>query len=88
LGESATLTLPDYGRIARYPPLDLRFGRELNIRPGYRDIADSNKAFALFKIKNLLPPDASKLISILQPGHDEIVVDKDRFCAFSGNDLK
>lgn len=30
----------------------------------------------------------SKLISILRPGHDEIVVDKDRFCAFSGNDLK
>lgn len=56
--------------------------------PGYRDIADSNKAFALFKIKNLFPPDSSKLISILQPGHDEIVVDKDRFCAFSGNDLK
>ena len=39
-------------------------------------------------MKNLFPPDESKLISILQPGHDEIVVDKDRFCAFSGNDLK
>jgi nicotinamidase-related amidase len=38
--------------------------------------------------KNLFPPDASKLISNLQPGHDEIVADKDRFCAFSGNDLK
>ena len=24
--------------------------------PGYRDIADSNKAFALFKIKNLFRP--------------------------------
>jgi hypothetical protein len=55
---------------------------------GYRDIADSNKAFALIKTRNLIPPDASKLISTLQPGHDEIVVDKDRFCAFSGNDLK
>jgi isochorismate hydrolase len=54
---------------------------------GYRDIADSNKAFALIKTRNLIPPDASKLISTLQPGHDEIVVDKDRFCAFSGNDL-
>jgi nicotinamidase-related amidase len=61
---------------------------KVKFRPGYRDIADSNKAFALFKIKNLFPPDASKLISILQPGHDEIVVDKDRFCGFSGNDLK
>jgi nicotinamidase-related amidase len=39
-------------------------------------------------MRNLFPPDASKLISILQPGHDEIVVDKDRYCAFSGNDLK
>src|SRR5262249_5680986 len=61
---------------------------KVKFRAGYRDIADSNKAFALIKMKNLFPPDASKLISILQPGHDEIVVDKDRFCAFSGNDLK
>ena len=60
---------------------------KLKFRAGYRDIADSNKAFALIKMKNLFPPDASKLISILQPEHDEIVVDNDRFCAFSGNDL-
>jgi nicotinamidase-related amidase len=26
--------------------------------------------------------------AILQPAHGEIVVDKNRFCAFSGNDLK
>jgi nicotinamidase-related amidase len=61
---------------------------KVKFRVGYRDIADSNKAFALFKIRNLFPPDASKLISILQAGQDEIVVDKDRFCGFSGNDLK
>lgn len=61
---------------------------KVNFRAGYRDVADSNKAFALIKMKNLFQPDESKLISILQPGHDEIVVDKDRFCAFSGNDLK
>jgi nicotinamidase-related amidase len=61
---------------------------KVNFRAGYRDVADSNKAFALIKMKNLFPPGTSKLISILQPGHDEIVVDKDRFCAFSGNDLK
>jgi nicotinamidase-related amidase len=60
---------------------------KLKFRAGYRDIADSNKAFALIKMKNLFPPDVSKIISILQPEHDEIVVDKDRFCAFSGNDL-
>ena len=29
-----------------------------------------------------------KLISILQPGQNKIVVDKDRYCAFSGNGLK
>jgi nicotinamidase-related amidase len=61
---------------------------KVKFRVGYRDIADSNKAFALIKMKNLFPPDASKLISILEPGRDEIVVDKDRYCAFSGNDLK
>src|SRR5271168_4744311 len=72
------------GRAAGVP---IVFSR-VKFRAGYRDIADSNKAFALIKAKNLFPPDASKLISILEPGHDEIVVDKDRFCAFSGNDLK
>src|ERR1700688_4894701 len=61
---------------------------KVKFRAGYRDIADSNKAFALIKMKNLFPPDASKLISILEPWRDEIVVDKDRYCAFSGNDLK
>jgi nicotinamidase-related amidase len=60
---------------------------KVKFREGYRDIADSNKAFALIKTRNLIPPDASKLIPTLQPRHDEIVVDKDRFCAFSGNDL-
>lgn len=40
------------------------------------------------KMKHLFPPDASKLIPILQPGHDELVVDKDRFSTFIGNDLK
>jgi hypothetical protein len=61
---------------------------KVKFRTGYRDIADSNKAFALIKMRNLFPPDSSKLISILQPGHDEIVVGHDRFCAFSGNDLR
>ena len=61
---------------------------KVKFRAGYRDVPDSNKAFAVIKMKNLFPPDESKLISILQPEHGEIVVDKDRFCAFSGNDLK
>jgi nicotinamidase-related amidase len=72
---------------ARAAGLPAVFGK-VKFRAGYRDIADSNKAFALFKIKNLFPPDASKLIPTMQPGHDEIVIDKDRYCAFSGNDLK
>lgn len=72
------------GRAAGLPVL---FSK-VKFRAGYRDIADSNKAFALIKTKNLFPPDASKLISILEPGRDEIVVNKDRYCAFSGNDLK
>jgi nicotinamidase-related amidase len=61
---------------------------KVKFRPGYRDVADSNKAFALIKTKNLFPHDASNMISTLQPEHDEIVVDKDRYSAFSGNDLK
>jgi nicotinamidase-related amidase len=60
---------------------------KVKFREGYRDIADSNKAFELIKTRNLIPPDRSKLIALLQPGPDEIVVDKDRFSAFSGNDL-
>jgi nicotinamidase-related amidase len=60
---------------------------KVKFRAGYRDVADSNKAFALIKMTNLFPPDASKLITILQPEHNEIVVDKDRYSAFSGNDL-
>jgi len=36
-GKSANLPLRDYGRIARYPPVDVRFGRELNIRVVARD---------------------------------------------------
>jgi hypothetical protein len=41
---------------------------KVKFRVGYRDIADSNKAFALIKMKNLFPPDASKLISIGSEG--------------------
>jgi hypothetical protein len=61
------------GRVAGLP---VAFSR-VKFRAGYRDVADSNKGFALIKMKNLFPPDESKLVSILQPEHDEIVVDKD-----------
>ena len=74
-------------RAGRARSLPVVFSK-VKFRAGYPEIADSNKAFALIKMKNLFPPDTSKVISVLEPGHDEIVVDKDRFCAFSGNDLK
>ena len=61
---------------------------KVRFRPGYPDIASTNQAFAPIKSKNLLPPEASKLITIFDPRAGEIVVDKDRFSAFSGNDLK
>lgn len=51
------------GRVAGLPVV---FSK-VKFREGYRAIADSNKVFALIKMKNLLPPDASRLISILQP---------------------
>ena len=60
---------------------------KVNFRPDYSDIALTNKAFAPFRAKNLLPPGASKLIPLFQPTHNETVVDKDRFSAFCGNDL-
>ena len=60
---------------------------KVSFRPGYSDIASTNKAFSSFKTKNLLPPNASKLIALFQPAQDEIILDKDRFSAFCGNDL-
>ncbi len=60
---------------------------KVTFRPGYTDISSNNKAFAIMKAKNILPPGASHLIPSFQPLSTEIVVDKDRFSAFSGNDL-
>ena len=57
-------------------------------RFGYTDVSDRNKVFAAYKAKNLLPPEKSKLISLLQPSAGDVVGGKDRFSAFSGNDLK
>ena len=56
-------------------------------QPGYVDISPRNKAFAAIKAKNMLPPEASHLLPAFQPRPGEIVVNKDRFSAFSGNDL-
>lgn len=57
-------------------------------QPGYTDISPRNQAFATYKAKNLLPPDASHLISAFDPRANEILVTKNRFSAFSGNPLK
>jgi nicotinamidase-related amidase len=74
-------------RAGRAAGLPVVFSK-VKLRPGYRDVADSNKGFGLIKTKNLFTHDASKLISNVQPEHNEIVVDKNRYSAFSGNDLK
>ena len=60
---------------------------KVKFRPGYVDISASNKVFGAYKAKNLLPPDASQLIALFRPVPGEVVIDKDRFSAFSGNDL-
>lgn len=57
-------------------------------QPGYTDISPLNQAFAMYKAKDLLPPNASHLISLFEPHPNEILVTKDRFNAFSGNALK
>lgn len=56
--------------------------------PGYTDVSPRNLAFAVYKAKNMLPPNASHLISQFEPHPTEILVTKNRFNAFSGNALK
>ncbi len=60
---------------------------KVTFQPGYVDVSPRNKAFAAMKAKNMLPPEASRLMPGFQPRPHEIVVNKDRFSAFSGNDL-
>jgi len=57
-------------------------------RPGYADISASNRSFQAVKEADLMPPEASKLIPRFQPQSGEILVNKNRFSVFSGNDLK
>jgi nicotinamidase-related amidase len=57
-------------------------------RPGYADISASNRSFQAVKEADLMPPEASKLIPRFQPRSGEILVNKNRFSVFSGNDLK
>lgn len=56
-------------------------------RPGYVDISPRNKYFAKVKATNELPPTESRLIPSLQPLPNEVLIDKDRFNVFTGDDL-
>ncbi len=60
----------------------------VTFEPGYLDVSPRNKAFALVKAKNMLPPGASHLVPAFEPHPNEIVVPKDRFSAFCGNNLE
>jgi len=55
-------------------------------RPGYPEISASNLVFSAFKQKKV-PEYPSDIISALSPLDNEVVVEKRRFSAFSGNDL-
>lgn len=57
-------------------------------QPGYLDVSPHNQAFATYKGKDLLPPNASHLIPLFQLLPNEILINKNRFNAFSGNDLR
>ena len=72
---------------ARNAGLPIVFSK-VKFRLGYPDISPMNQAFASVKSRNLLPPDASKLLSLFEPASGEMTIDKNRFSAFSGNDLR
>ena len=56
-------------------------------RPGYVDVSARNKYFAKVKAANQLPPVDSRLIPLFRPLPNEVLIDKDRFNAFTGDDL-
>lgn len=56
-------------------------------RPGYIDISPRNKYFSKVKATNELPPAESRLIPLFQPLPNEVLIIKDRFNAFTGDDL-
>lgn len=71
---------------ARSAGLRIVFSKVM-FRPGYVDVSVSNKSFHAMKQANLLPPGASRLISEFQVQPEELVVNKNRFSVFCGNDL-
>lgn len=72
---------------ARKAGMPIVFSR-VAFQPGYTDVSLRNQAFATYKAKDMLPPNASHLIPLFEPHPNEILVTKDRFSAFSGNALK
>ncbi len=56
-------------------------------RLGYIDVSPRNKYFSKVKATNQLPPGKSQLIPSFQPLPNEVLIDKDRFNAFTGDDL-
>lgn len=61
---------------------------KVTLRAGYPDVSSSNQVFEPVKQENLLPAAQSKLVPALQPLSGELLIDKDRFSAFSGSDLQ
>jgi nicotinamidase-related amidase len=59
----------------------------VNFRPGLPDVSPRNKVFWGMKEKALLPTGPAYFVPGLIPGEGDLVVAKNRFCAFARNDL-
>jgi len=57
-------------------------------RPGYPEVSAFNPVFAMIKEKKFLPSESSRLLPLMIPRDQELVVDKKRFSAFCGSDLE
>jgi nicotinamidase-related amidase len=59
----------------------------VSFRPGLPDVSPRNKVFWGMKEKALLPTGPAYLVPGLRPSEGDLMVAKNRFCAFAGNDL-
>ncbi len=71
---------------ARSKGITVIFSR-VSFLPGYTDVARSNMAFWPYAENDLLPPDASSLVSGFAPQTNETVVLKNRCSPFAGSSL-
>ena len=60
---------------------------KVGFAPGYPDVAPASKAFWPYRDRDMLPPEASRLIDGFAPTSGEAVVDKNRFSPFAGSKL-